>query len=105
MIADKAYVIKSTGPIGVNKGLLSGKHTAYWTKNGITLFIFEHDGFQVENLNHGGIVEAMPGMIGVDYTFNTLYIILIDGTCEKLCDLRDEGAHEVLRAAEASHAS
>lgn len=92
-----AKVIKTTGPVPAGKKTaLAGLRPAYWTVNGITLFVFEDDWLPSYDAANGGIIDAEPGMVGVDYSFSSLYIVLLDGECEKLCDLRDEGARVVM---------
>lgn len=73
----KAYVVKHDGKTipSDRPGAMAGEVPKYWTKSpGITLFIFESDG-----ITDLPFEEAMPGMVGIDYTGQRLYNVLENG--------------------------
>lgn len=96
----KAKVAKTNGmPISKPSPLMN-KVPAYWTKNGITILFLENDWTPSD----ADVVEAIPGMVGVNWRGSALYVVLADGECEKLTDLEDEAARNVMYAVDQRNA-
>jgi hypothetical protein len=90
------YIAKTTGPVE-KPGILYGKRTAYFTKNGITVFFFD-EFIPAESSSCAGIEDAIPGMIGIDFSGSSLYLILANGECERLTVLDDHKARDIIHA-------